>query len=384
MSRTATVIVGLLMAMMLGVSGLAECSQMSFTSANAPGVTKSPAAEPNKTAQLATGQAKSMKLRFSSPIAAVAVISKYQKFYLSEITKRTKGRITFEEHWGGSLVGPAEVLDAPGKGVIDLGMGLWIYAPGKVPLGNFEFNFPFNDPKMRTQVKIKREMFNKIPALNGELAKFNIAPPPTFSAVPAYNLLSRQPIRSLEDLKGKRIGHTPVEFTEAFKAAGAVSVISPATEYYQRLERGVIDGLCLPLVLQDIFKLSEVAKHYTAINLITTVPYTIWINADKWKSLNKEDQKIFLEVGKEADEVQVAALEAQEGASRAKYEKDGVTFYTMPAADIERWMKSMPDIVAEWAKKMESQGHPGWKIADTYLELMQREGWKFPRKWGVR
>ena len=47
-----------------------------------------------------------MKLRFACPIPEVSVISKFQKFFLTEVTKRTAGRITFEEFWGGSLVRP--------------------------------------------------------------------------------------------------------------------------------------------------------------------------------------------------------------------------------------------------------------------------------------
>ena len=36
------------------------------------------------------------------------------------------------------------------------------------------------------------------------------------------------------------------------------------------------------------------------------------------------------------------------------------------------------------AKKMESNGLPGWQIVNKYIELSKKEGWEFPRKWGVR
>jgi len=332
----------------------------------------------------APAPAPTMELRFSSPLPEVSIVCKFQSFFLDEVTARTNGRITFERFWGGTLVGPAEVLDAPGAGVVDISMGLWIYAPGKVPLGNFEYNFPFNDPDMRTQVKIKREMFEEIPALNEELAQFNIAPIFTLEALPPYNLLSLEPIRTLDDLKGKKVGHTPVEYTPIFEAAGAVSVISPATEFYARLERGVVDAICLPMVIQEIFKPREVAKHYTTIDIGSPVAYTLWMNLDVWNSLTSADKKLFQEVGNEAQEVHIAALEAAEATVRATYEEDGVTFYTMPAADIGKWMNAMPDVVADWAEDMEANGLPGWEVAEMYLELSAREGWKYPRQWGIR
>jgi len=325
-----------------------------------------------------------MELKFASPLPEVSIVSVYQKFWMNEVTARTNGRITFETFWAGSLVGPPEVLDAPGKGVVDISMGLWIYAPGKVPLGNFDYVFPFNDPDMRTQVKIKREMFERIPALYAELAQFNIAPLFTFEAIPPYNILSLEPIRTLDDLKGKKVGHTPVEHTPIFEAVGAVSVISPATEFYTRLERGVVDAIDLPMLIQEIFKPREVAKYYTTIDIASPVPYTMWANLDLWNSLTPEDKRIWQEVGIEADEVHIAALEEAEAKVRQVYEEDGVTFYTMPAADIEKWVKAMPDVVTEWAESMEAKGLPGWEVAEMYLELSEREGWKFPRQWGVR
>ena len=325
-----------------------------------------------------------MQLRFACPIPEASFISQYQRFWLDEVTARTDGRITFEEFWGGSLVGPAEVLDAPGQGVVDICMGLWIYAPGKVPLGNFEYNFPFNIPDMRTQAKIKREMFEKIPALNEELAQFNIAPVFTFMPLAPYDILSLEPIRTIDDLKGKKVSHTPVEMTPVFEAVGAVSVISPATEFYTQLERGVVDFIILPLVVQEIFKPREVAKYYTTTSILSPVPYTLWVNLDLWNSLTPEDKKIWQEVGKEAEEVHITAMEDAEATVRQVYEDDGVTFYTMSDADIEKWMNAMPDVVTEWAESMEAQGLPGWEVAETYLELSEREGWTYPRQWGVR
>ncbi len=189
----------------------------------------------------------------------------------------------------------------------------------------------------------------------------------------------------MDDLKGKKIAHTSVEFTPMFEAAGAVSVISQAAEFYQRMERGVVDGSSLPLVINDVFKLREVAKHYTALGLATVVPYTLWINLKTWNSLSPEDQKIFQQVGLEAEERQIVAwINAEKKLREVEYPKAGVSFHKLPAADIAKWIKAMPDVPGEWAKKMEKKGLPGWEIVDMYLELHEREGWKFPRQWGMK
>lgn len=325
-----------------------------------------------------------MKLRFSGIHPAGALLSRAWKLWMDRVTEKTNGRITFETYWASTLLGGGELLDGTGKGLSDVSSGIWIFDPGKVPLGSFDANFLFNNPSTAASVKIKRQMFAEIPALNAELAKWNLGPAIYFAPSTRYNLLTKKPVKTLGDLKGMRIAHTPVELVPAFKVIGVASIIAPAPEFYSQLERGLVDGVCLPLSIQGIFKLQEVAKHYTTINLNTLVIFTIYINGGTWKKLSPEDQQIWKDAAREAEQFFLAGLD-QEDANLIKIFKDaGVQFYTMPASDIKQWAESMPDIPAEWAKKMEAKGLPGWQIVDRYLELSKQEGWEFPRKWGVR
>lgn len=199
-----------------------------------------------------------------------------------------------------------------------------------------------------------------------------------------YDLLTRKPVKTLADLNGMRIGHTPVEFVPAFSKAGAASVISSAQEFYSRLERGLIDGICLNVNIMKIYKLHEVAKYYTTINLNTTALFTLYINADTWKKLSTEDQGVFRDTAKEAEQFYLDGLNKEVADARKLYQDAGIQFYEMPASDTKQWAISLPDVPAEWAKKMEAKGAAGWQIVNRYLELSKKEGWEFPRKWGVR
>jgi TRAP-type C4-dicarboxylate transport system substrate-binding protein len=327
---------------------------------------------------------KEMTLRFSAHVPESPATT-FATYVMDEVTKRTNGRITWKKYWGGSLVGGKEALKSTSDGVVDMAFGLWVYEPALLPLGAFDSVLPFNLPNVRTQAKIKREIYEKIPALNGELAAVNLAPIITFIGLPPLGLVSLTPVDSLDDLKGKKIGHTMVDLTPILEAAGAVSVISSALEYYARLERGVIDGCILPLVISSVLKLNEVAKHYTDLNLSTSVGFTLWINLNTWNSLSPEDQKIFQQAGLEAENRQFAAWDFLEKKLREEvYPKAGVTLHKFPAADTEKWIKALPDVVAEWANKMKSKGLPGWEIMNMYIELQEKEGWKFPRQWGMK
>ena len=325
-----------------------------------------------------------LSLRIASPYPEANILTVPAIYFSDRVEELTEGRITFNRFWGTLVAAGPEVLESTSTAVVDICVGLWIYAPGKIPLGNFEYNFLFNDPDRRTQSRIKRQMFEEIPELNEELANFNLGPSLVFAAISSYDILSKTPIETVDDLKGKRVAHTPVEFVPVYESAGAVSVISPAPAFYERLERGVCDAASLPLETFHAFKNHEVAKHHTTVGLCTPTTMTLWINRDTWQSLTAEDQKLFMDIGKETDEAYASAVDRALDRARADFTAAGVTFYTMSKAETEKWRGIVPDIPGDWAREMESKGLPGWEIVERYIELSKEAGWEFPREWGIR
>ena len=125
--------------------------------------------------------------------------------------------------------------------VADAGTGFWIYAPGRLPLGGFEYRFVGNDPDVRKQAAIKRRMFETIPALTAELAAANVAPPLVYAPLSPYLLLSREPLGSIEDVSTLKAGDGP-----------DLLIQGSSTLYPQLIEAGLLDRLTLmifPVVL---------------------------------------------------------------------------------------------------------------------------------------
>jgi TRAP-type C4-dicarboxylate transport system substrate-binding protein len=325
-----------------------------------------------------------MTLRIASPYHKESLLAATTKIYMEEMQRQSGGRIAFTEFWGGTLVKPLEVLDAVGKGVVDLCTGLWIYAPGKVPLGTFEYNFIFNDPNRRTQAKIKRQMYEQTPALKQELEKYNIGPPLIFGPLSAYDIISRIPVKTLDDLKGKKVGATPTQYSPIAQAIGMAPVLSPAPDFYERLQRGVIDmAFCGKEVLHMV-KLHEIAKYFLSTELNTPTTMSLWINLDTWKKLTPQDRELFINVGRKAEGIYLDWFDQHLKKVEEDFKKSGIVHNILSDKDRMEWATVMPDLPAKWAKEMEAKGLPGWKIVDTYIELSEKEGWKFPRRWGKR
>lgn len=329
-------------------------------------------------------KAPKMTLRVGSPYPKQSLLATGTRLFVEEMKKRTNGRITFREFWGGTLTKPDEIVDATGTGRVDLCTGLWIYAPGKVPLGSFEYNFIFNQPDRRIQAKIKRQMYEQIPALNGELAKFNIGPNLQFWGLSPYDIMSRMRLQTLADLQGKRFDSTPVEYVPAAKAAGMVPVPTPAPQFYEMLERGVVDMVACCRGVLNMFKIYEVAPYFLDAKLNTPCTMGLWINGDTWAKLSPEDKQLFLEVGKITEEMSADVMDNLLTKTDKTFKEKNVIYSKLSQEDKRKWAELMPDLPAEWAKKMEAKGEPGWQIVDAYLKLSEKAGWQFPRKWGKR
>lgn len=325
-----------------------------------------------------------MTLTYASALPQGHIMNKAADYFMEEIEERTGGRIQFERFYGGTIMGPEENLDVVSDGVADLATSAWVWSPGRTPLGNFDFQLWFNDPSVETQAKIKREMFETIPALSEELAQFNVAPPLLFHTLPDYVFISKTPIYRLEDFAGLRLGATAVEYGPIAEAAGMSLINRPGPEFYEILDRGVVDVINTSILLHHANMLHEIASYLIDVNVATTASLSLWMNMGTWDSLSAEDQNLFKEVGINAEQKYHVFLADHLERVNNDFEEAGLEVISLPQEDVEEWANRMPDIGAIWAEEMESRGLPGWEIVDTYIELYEREGWTWPRRWGER
>jgi TRAP-type C4-dicarboxylate transport system substrate-binding protein len=317
----------------------------------------------------------SLELRIVSPFPRQSILAAGTRFFEEELTALLPGTLRIDSYYGGSLVTPEETLTAIGHGVADAGTGLWIYSPGRLPLGAFEYHFFFNDPDSRTQAWIKRRLFERVPALDAELAAENVAPPLVFGPLSPYLILSREPLKDLADLQGKRIGFTPVEYVPVFRAVGAVPVLSPASEFYERLSLGVVDGVAVSVEILYLFRLYELAPHLLDIAFNTPTPLSIWVNLGYWNALSAEDRERFAEAGRRAEQRYLDLLAEEVLRARAGLRAAGVRFSRLSDAAIHEWRSRISPIARLWAERMDGRNLPGSQVVQAYAALSAEAGW---------
>jgi TRAP-type transport system periplasmic protein len=204
------------------------------------------------------------------------------------IQKRTNGRVKVEIYWTQTLVSENNIVTALQNGTADIGQISSHKETGKVPL-SMVGQLPGIGTDLWARISAFYELGNQDPE-KSELAKYNIK---TISSIGMTDqmIISKNPIRSLSDLKGKKVAAAGIA-AEEITALGAVPVTMSPPDQYTGMDKGTIDAISTPIAAIYDFKFYEVSKYLTYLPCGPRV-YIIGMNQDKWNSLPADLQKIF-------------------------------------------------------------------------------------------
>jgi TRAP-type C4-dicarboxylate transport system substrate-binding protein len=139
-------------------------------------------------------------------------------------------------------------------------------------------------------------MFLHCPSCTAELKAYNAVNLAGWTTS-AYQLTCREPLRTVAELKGKRVRATGGN-AEMLKMAGMVPVGATLVEAVGLLQRGGIDCQHGIMDWNRTFGYADVAKYVMDYPLGLTGPALgFFLNRDTWKSFTPEQKKIHLKYG---------------------------------------------------------------------------------------
>lgn len=318
------------------------------------------------------------------PPPTVSMQSSVAKMWMDEVTRKTNGKVKFQVFWGGALGKPQEHVTLAERGMADLVLTNLQFTPGKFPLAQFEYVFPFGPDDAVIVTKAKRKLYEEFPEFAKGHDKYDVIQIFNASAC-LYQIMSKTPVTKLEDFKGKKVALIGRYFGRWISAAQAVPVVAPAAERYTMLQTKVIDMDMLPLDMFASFKIQEQAPNLIIVDALMGNFVDFIMNKKSFQKLPKNIQAIFIETGKEV-ELKAAQVEVKVWTDRImkEFKRKNIKVYKLPSADRTKWANMVDDIPAEWAAEVTKQGYPGWKIVERYQQICSEMGYKWPRKWGVK
>ena len=291
----------------------------------------------------------------------------YMVRFKKGVAERTNGEIEVQIFWASSLVHPREALEAVQSGTADMADLALGYFSDKIRLMQVGgLPFALSDP-----VKVRNgglRVLTQVPEAVAEINKFGhkiVA----VTATATYHIVGHEPIRTLADLKGKKVGTFGRIAPKVIQAGGGVSVSTTGAEMYEALQRKTITQRILSYEAHVRFNTYEVAKYVSTIDIGAIAGVnTFTINKRKWDSLSKEHQKILLEEGEKVGKWEAQAMKDDEVKFQKFLKDKGVEIVEFSAKEREKWKNSpgVRKIADDWVASMEKLGLPGRKVLSLY------------------
>jgi len=161
--------------------------------------------------------------------------------FVQDIEKMSDGRLVIDWYYGGTLVPSDQMLDAVRTGLLDGSHGAGCYWPGEILLGNLE-SMPFEWCGWEHTIRIWHGL-GFLELMREDYAEHGIyfLAPDIEGVRGAYNLISNQPVSSLDDMRKLKI-RTSGPTAKVLEKVGVATVFLPVEEVYTAAATGAIDG----------------------------------------------------------------------------------------------------------------------------------------------
>lgn len=146
-----------------------------------------------------------------------------------------------------------------------------------------------------------------------------------------------EPVRTLDDLRTKKLRVWSKDQVETFTKLGVSAQIVGQNDLYVALQTGVIDCAVYPALFAHTISLQEVSKYASYLYPIASVPYVLGADQEAWDGLSDAEREAVTVAAERVWERtnEYSKAEENEQAARAKLAEQGVEFLE-PFSDADR------------------------------------------------
>jgi len=284
------------------------------------------------------------------------------------VEARSGGTLKVKYIASGTLLDSSGMLEGIRTGVADIGKAPNSYYPAELPFNQL-LALPGISSNALLSTKILNDMKDDYYYQDWEALGLV---PLSYKIGSTYNPYSpKQPLTSLDDLKGLKCRTPGGAITDALESLGAVPINVTFTEVYDACQKGVID--CVPHgqgLLFAYLKLHELGDPgwWLDIGGLGAYVCTYFTNQQLWDSLSPEHQQILDE---ELDRVNFRWAEQDGGRDAEALQlasSNGVIINTISSAELELMSEYLQPIVDEYIVDIEAQGFPAQETLDEFLK----------------
>ncbi|MGE0253576.1 MAG: C4-dicarboxylate TRAP transporter substrate-binding protein [Alphaproteobacteria bacterium] len=314
---------------------------------------------------------------------AAAWVGQFVETFAVEADKALAGgadKIEWNMAHSGQIVKPGGELDAIKDGLAEIGIVVYPLGAPQMPAHNISYYTPFVTPNIILASKILDQVAGEFPKMGRALDPFNQTLLCSTGTVDSYQILSRKPINTLDDLKGMKIGGAGpnLQWIEGF---GSVGVSSNMATVYNSMQTGVIEAMLLDGGNGMTVRIYEVAPYLVKADMGAGVAFGLSINNDAMKRLPKSVQAAITKVAPGYCQKTAEVGTANSVKADDVWKEKGKGIIVISPEERRKWATTMPNVAQQWADRLEAQGVPGRAILANYMDKMRAAKQPIARQW---
>jgi TRAP-type transport system periplasmic protein len=300
-------------------------------------------------------------------MASVNVIAPWCDKIAKESNNKMKCQVLPAMSGGGT---PPQLVDRVKDGVDDLVITLPGYTAGRFPSTEV-FELPFMTNSAEAGARATWDYINK-----NSLKEFpGTRLLATWVHDEGYVHTATRPIKTLADFKGLKMRAPTRQTNKLLAALGASPVGMPLPAIPDAVSKGTIDGFLLPWEVFPSLKLQEMVKFHSETDptrpALYSAVFVFAMNQAKYDSLPADLKKVIDDNSGAALSQQIGKIwDGSQAAGRKAAQDHGNTFYMLPAAELDNWVKVSAPLYDEWVADMDKRGQNGKALLAEARELL--------------
>ena len=303
---------------------------------------------------------KPITIKLSSFVSATVPLWKVYRAAFKQLERESKGKLIIKDYPGGVLHAMTDGFKAVNSGITDMTQCYVSYQPTSFKLMHatgLSGLFPDAVVGAAVATKIYPGYFKKeYENMGVYLARSSMTPP--------YDLVSKTPVRGLEDMKGMKIRAVGGVQADQMRAVGATPIFLPTPETYTGFQRGTVDAVVGHDAAFISFRTAEPAKAWTDLRF-ATVQLDYCMRKEMYDNLPPDLQKVFYDWLQRWNLVDAQLwFEDYADDARKNMQKMGIEMIKLKPTERDRILEAMGGVTTGWVAKMKDEGLPGQKVLD--------------------
>ncbi len=302
------------------------------------------------------------------PPATASVVREVFKPAFKLLERMSRGKIIVEDRWGGIVHAEREAVVALRDGRTDL-------APcySGWDSDTYQLVQALRLPGLFASAEIGTAISEHLYAefFRHDVEKQGIVMG-RLKATSAFHLFSMQPIRTLSDLKGLRIGSNDGIEGAVIRALGAIPVPMSSLEKKSAFAAGTVDAMHISDGPAEVFGIGTAARYRTALGLVRNNT-EFGMSLAFWRALPRDLQRVLHAWLRAEAQAECQVFYGLEGArARERFRAAGTAFLAFTAEDQAAILARVAPVIDNFIATQEAAGRPAAALIAAIGALTER------------